>query len=271
MSKLVTEFKIFSKHLFYNRRILLSLAYNDFRTRYAGSMLGGVWAFIKPVVTIMVFWFVFQVGLKTTPIDDFPFILWLISGMIPWFFLSDALLGATYSLYEYSYLVKKVKFRVSVLPIVKITASFFVHMFFFILIFILFLGYRQPITIYSIQLIYYTVALFILLVGITWTTSALAVFLKDVGQMVEVALQVLIWLTPILWNYRITIPKNYQWMIKVNPFVYIIDGFRDAFIYQTWFFEKPLETLYYWSVTVISLALGSFLFVKLRPHFADVL
>ncbi|QVK17125.1 ABC transporter permease [Mycoplasmatota bacterium] len=271
MSKITSEFSLFIKHLLRNRKIIFSLAYNDFKTKYAGSILGGIWAFIKPVVIIIVFWFVFQVGLKSTPIENFPFVLWLITALIPWFFFSDALLGATNSLYEYSYLVKKVKFRVSVLPMVKILSSFFVHIFFFILIFLMYIFYKYPITIYSIQVIYYTFAMIILLIGLSWVTSSLAVFLKDVGQFVEILLQILIWLTPILWNYKQTIPESKVWLLKLNPLFYIVDGFRDSFINQIWFFNRINDLIYFWAFTLITLLLGAYFFAKLRRHFADVL
>ena len=72
--------------LYHNKGLILSLSKNDFKTKYAGSYLGIVWAFIQPVVTIMVYWFVFTVGLKAGDMAEYPFVLYLISGIVPWFF-----------------------------------------------------------------------------------------------------------------------------------------------------------------------------------------
>ena len=58
--------------LYQNRKLVLSLAKNDFKTKYAGSYLGIVWAFIQPIVTILVYWFVFSVGLKAGTVSDYP-------------------------------------------------------------------------------------------------------------------------------------------------------------------------------------------------------
>ena len=77
--------------LYQNRKLVLSLAKNDFKTKYAGSYLGIVWAFIQPIVTILVYWFVFSVGLKAGTVSDYPFVLYLVSGIVPWFFFQDAL------------------------------------------------------------------------------------------------------------------------------------------------------------------------------------
>ena len=79
--------------LLQNRKLILSLAKNDFKTKYAGSYLGIVWAFVQPVVTILVYWFVFSVGLKAGNVSDYPFVLYLVSGIVPWFFFQDALNG----------------------------------------------------------------------------------------------------------------------------------------------------------------------------------
>lgn len=79
------------KDLLKNRRIILQLASNDFRNKFAGSYLGIFWAFVQPIVNVTVYWFIFSKGLKTGPEGDYPFLLWLISGICPWFFLNDAL------------------------------------------------------------------------------------------------------------------------------------------------------------------------------------
>jgi len=102
--------------IYKNRRLVAKLAKNDFKTRYAGSYLGIVWAFIQPVITILVYWFVFSVGFRSGTGDlGVPFVLYLVAGIVPWFFFQDALIGGTNSLLEYNYLVKKVVFNISVL------------------------------------------------------------------------------------------------------------------------------------------------------------
>ena len=60
--------------------MLLSLAKNDFKAKYAGSALGAVWAFISPVITILIYWFVFQVAFRSAPVGNVPYVLWIVSG-----------------------------------------------------------------------------------------------------------------------------------------------------------------------------------------------
>lgn len=248
----------------------MQLTARDFKTRYLGSYLGLVWAFIQPSITILVLWFVFQVGFKATPVEHFPFILWLMNGMVPWFFFADSLSTATNSVVENSHLVKKVVFRVSMLPIVKLLSALIIHLFFVLVIFAFFILYRIYPTIYSLQVLYYSFAMIVLLLGLSWLTSALMVFLRDTGQIVAVFLQIGFWGTPIFWSIK-QMPVQYRIYLKLNPFFYITQGYRDSFIDKVWFWEHPAISLYYWGVTVVVFVAGAMVFFRLRPHFADVL
>ncbi len=266
----LNHFLMFLKDIIKSRGIIWQLAKNDFKARFANSYLGIFWAFIQPLVMIAVLWFVFQVGFRAMPVEDFPFILWMSCGLIPWFFFAEGLSSGTNSLLDYNYLVKKIVFRTSVLPLVKIMSAIFVHIFFVGLLLTMFLAYGFKPTIYYIQVLYYSFALIAFLIGLTWITSSLAVFLKDVSQIVAVLLQIGFWFTPNFWSVTM-IPDRYLFFFKLNPMFYIVEGYRDALIYEVWFWQHYKLTLYFWSLTLILFVLGAFLFKKLRPHFSDVL
>ena len=106
-----------------NRRLIGKLAKNDFKTRYAGSYLGTVWAFIQPIVTVTIYWLIFGHGLKSGQSLDVPFIVYLVCGIVPWFYCQEVMSGGTNTLLEYSYLVKKVVFNIRVLPFVKVLSA----------------------------------------------------------------------------------------------------------------------------------------------------
>ena len=253
-----------------NKRLLWSLTKNDFKQKYIGNFLGVFWAFIQPTATVLIFWFVFQVGFKSQPIDNFPFILWLVSGMFPWFYFAEALSSGTNSIVANSFLVKKVVFRVSLLPIIPIFSAFIVHIFFIFFMFAMFMYYGYSPSVYWVQIIYYLFAVSVLLLGLSWLTSSIVVFFKDIGQMVAMFIQFGFWLTPIFWSMKM-VPEQYYWIIKLNPMVYIIEGYRNSMVYHKWFWEDMNMTMYYWIVTAFIFVLGAFTFKKLRPHFADVL
>jgi len=256
--------------IYYSRELLWEQTKKDFQVRYLGSYLGILWAFIQPLVTVFILWFVFQIGFRSQPVENVPFILWLVAGMFPWFFISDSITSATNSITENSFLVKKVVYRVSLLPIIKLISALIIHSFFVGLLIVMFAAYGFMPTLYTLQVFYYIFAACCLLTGIAWLTSALSVFLKDVGQIIGMMLQFAFWGTPILWSYKI-MPEKYLWFLKLNPAYYIIEGYRNCFVYHIWFWESPHITLYYWVITSATMICGAVAFKKLRPHFADVL
>ena len=264
--------------LFQNRHLIWKLAKNDFKKRYAGSYLGAVWAMAQPVVTVAMYYIVFDkiMGNTSTPLREgveVPFVLFLTAGLVPWFYFSEALNNGTNALLEYNYLVKKVVFKISILPIIKIIAATFIHVFFVCLLLIVAAIYGYYPTIYTIQIIYYSFCLFIFVLALSYTTCAVVVFFRDLSQMISIALQIGVWLTPIMWVAEDKL-VSYPWLhrlLKLNPVYYVVTGFRDALIYKHWFWERPLWTLYFWCFTIGALLLGSTVFRRLRVHFADVL
>lgn len=265
------------KEIWYNRKLTLNLARNDFKNRFSGSYLGTVWAFVQPIVTILLFWFVFEKGLHAGPQGlrngiPVPFVLWLTSGLVPWFFFQDALISGTNTLYEYAFLVKKVVFNIGILPAVKVIANLFVHIAFVAFMFILFICMGLYPTIYSVQVIYYSVAMICFVTGLVYLTSAFCVFFKDLSQIISILMQVFMWSTPIMWNINaISINGPLLYIFKLNPMFYIVQGYRDAMIDNVWFFEKSDLTFYFWAVTILLFVFGSTMFRKLKVYFADVL
>ncbi len=264
------------KDLYNNRRLVFKLSKNDFKTRYAGSYFGIVWAFVQPLVTIAVYWFVFEKGIKSTPamLEDgsaIPFVLFLTAGLVPWFFFSEALNNGTNALLEYNYLVKKVVFKISVLPVIKILSALYVHAFFVVFTVVLFACYGYLPDLYTLQILYYSFALFVLILALCYFTSAAVVFIRDLTQMINIVLQIGMWATPILWQLSRLENVTIKTILMLNPLYYITQGYREALIYKKWFWESPYMTLYYWAVTFILMFLGMRMFKKSKPHFADVL
>ncbi|MCR5143844.1 MAG: ABC transporter permease [Lachnospiraceae bacterium] len=264
--------------ILHNKKLTLSLAKNDFKSRFAGSYLGIVWAFVQPIVTVIVYWFVFEKALSagaqaTKSGINAPYVIWLIAGLVPWFYFSEAINMATNTLIEYSYLVKKVVFNISILPVVKLISSLFVHIFFIAFMLVFYAVYGYELNPYMLQIVYYSLAMMILCVGLVYATSAMMVFFRDLGQIVNILLQIGIWATPIMWNINTmtNISPIVLKILKLNPMFYIVSGYRDALLNEIWFWEKPELTLYFWIVTIVIYIIGTTVFRKLKIHFADVL
>jgi len=270
--RLFDRIVILPVELWQNRELIWKLSLNDFKSKYSGNYLGIFWAFVQPIVTVVVYWFVFAVMRGDWGLDGngYPFVLWLIAGIVPWFFFSDALSQGTSALLSYEYLVKKVVFKISILPIIKVISAMFIHLFFVMFSLVLLACYGYLPDIYTIQIVYFTFCMFCLTLAMSYVTCSIVVFFRDLGQIISIALQVGIWITPIMWNIEI-LPRYLQVVFKLNPVFYIVDGYRMALLDKMWFWEHFYSTAYFWIFTVVCFLLGALIFKRLKVHFADVL
>ncbi|MFN8770408.1 MAG: ABC transporter permease [Neisseriaceae bacterium] len=258
------------KNIYSYRVTLWNLIKSDFKNRYLGNHFGIIWAFIQPLVMILVYWFVFTHGFKTTPIENVPFLPWLLAGIVPWFLISDAIVGSSRAIIDQSFLVKKIVFEVKLLPIIKIGSAIFVNIAFWILLIVCLLLYGFYPTLLWIQIFYYILCILALVLGFGLLLAAITPFILDVGQFVSIFIQIMFWATPIFWNQDI-LPHSYIFIVKLNPFAYIIGGIRDALLFNKPFWVHYNVTIYFWCLVIGLFLLGNHIFNKLRPHFADVL
>ncbi|MCM1048730.1 MAG: ABC transporter permease [Clostridiales bacterium] len=264
------------KELFQSRRLIWKLAKNDFKKRYAGSYLGIIWALAQPVVTVVMYWIVFDRVFDTRSQlvaggIEVPYVLYLTAGLVPWFYFTEAITQGTTALLEYNYLVKKVVFNISILPIIKVIAATFIHIFFTCILLIVAIAYGYYPSIYTLQILYYSICLFLLVLGMSYFTCALVVFFRDLQPIINIALQIGMWATPILWDISMLKTDSMKAFFKLNPLVYIVNGYRSAIYEKIWFWEHFYSSTYFWIFTVSLFCLGTLIFKKLRVHFADVL
>lgn len=270
MNDLVT----LAKEMVKRRKLIWDLAKSDFRKRFVGSYFGVVWMFIQPVVTVLIYFFVFQMGFKNAPpIPGYPYVQWLIPGIVPWFFISEALNAGTGCLQEYNYLVKKVVFQVEILPVIKVISCLMVHVIFVLIMVVVFLLYGTFPKVSWLQIVYYSFAAMVFSLGIVYFTSAVNVFFKDMAQIVSIFLQVWMWVTTIMWDPAMFAdhPAWLESVLKLNPVWYVVNGYRDSMLTGSAFWERPGVTVYFWCVTAVLFFVGLKVFKRLRPHFADVL
>lgn len=254
-----------------NFHLIYRLAFYEVKGKYLMHYLGVFWQFINPTVQIFVYWFVFGLGIRGgKPIGEFPFFVWLLVGLIPWFFINPTITQGANSVYSKLNLVSKMKFPVSILPSVNIISNsfqFFVML--IVLMVILFINGIYPNT-YFIQLIYYLFCLYTFLFSITLLCSTFSTIIRDFQALLQTAMKLLFFVTPIIWDTS-ELPLNIQNLLKLNPIYYIVDGFRNTFLFETWFFEDLTYTLYFWAITLFILFIGAALHLKLRRNFVDYL
>lgn len=244
------------------------MALQEIRTKYAGSVLGGVWNIIHPVVLVFIYWVVFSVGFKVPPPNNVPFLSWFFCAFVAWVGFSEALANGSSSLIRNRNLIKKVVFPAQLLPLISIVANLFNSAILILLLIIVMLLQGVELSVYIFQVIYYMVASAILCLGISWFFSAASVLLRDMGQILSVILQTLFWATPIFYNLDM-FPRKMHIFWKFNPVYYLTEGFRNSFLYQIPFWHFPKLTLYFWFFTAITLLLGRWFFKRMKEDLAD--
>jgi len=267
--KFFIDIKRFAGNIFQKKSAIFELAKRDFQAQSKATYLGIVWGYIQPLTYILLLVLVFSIGLRVNPGGKVPFAVYLITGMIAWQFFSNTLSTLTNVVKSHSFLVKKGDFSLSILHIARILSSLIPHLILIIVAIITGWCYGLMPGIYTMQIVYYLVAMFFLLLGLGWITSSTSIFVQDISNIIYIFIQFGFWLTPIIWNID-RIPQKYRWFIKMNPMNYIVSGYRDSIIYKIPFWEKPYETLYFWAFTFLTLLIGVTVFRKLKPHFGEV-
>ncbi len=267
-----TIVEIIKDHIQYRQQIF-KLAKADLVKTYRGAALGWAWAIIKPAVTIFVYWFTFQIGLRgSSEVEGFPFFLWLISGVIPWFYMSDMITGGTECIRKYSYLVTKMKFPISTIPTFFSISKFMVHLALLAIMIIIFIAMGYPPDIYLLQLPIYMLLSFLFFTVFSLFSSLLACMSKDFSNLVKSLVTAVFWLSGIIWN--INTLKDIPWLralLKINPVTYLVEGYRNCFIHKTWIWESP-KTLIAFLVILLVLTIASiWVYRKLRKEIPDVL
>jgi ABC-type polysaccharide/polyol phosphate export permease len=253
-------------------RLLLQLTRRDFKAKYQGSAFGLLWAFIQPLALMLTLLFVFNYGLRAQVAEPgIPYAPWFFAAMIAWNFFQDSTLSAQNSVQEYSFLVKKVSFPTDVLPVVKILSAAMIHLIFVGILIVVILASGLPFSWTWLQFPYFALSLMCLTLGLSWALASMNLFVRDVSQFVSILLQLGFWATPVVWNTSM-LPPSLQVWFKLNPLLYIVEGYRATFLHGQPFWEvNPLQAIYFWSVVLLLCVAGRFTFKRLQPHFADVL
>lgn len=254
------------------RHQLLKLAKADIVKTYSGAALGWAWAIIKPTVMVLVLWFAFSVGLRVnSDVNGYPYILWVLAGMVPWFYMQDMISQGTGAILRYRYLVTKMKFPISTIPTFVGLSKLIVHFFIIGIMLIIFivLGYFPGI--YILQLPIY---LFLMVVFFTfWSlfSSMLSAMSRDFMNLVKAFVTPIFWLSGIMYDVsRIHI----GWIQKVmlfNPVSYFATGYRNTLIYGRWIWEDGTSLLCFFIVLIVMSIAAVWAYKRTVQEIPDIL
>ncbi len=259
------------KDNFINLRRTWGMALIDLKKRYSSSSLGMVWALVKPALFVLVYWFGIELGIRGgSAKDEVPFILWLLAGILPWFFVADTLVICGTSIRSHRHLVTKSVFSAATIP-TFVELSFFITHLMLLGIAIVIFAICGFISIYFVQIIYCLFCLFVLMWVISTLFSALVAVSRDFEYMLKSATQMLFWLSPILWDVsKIEKYPIIYYIVRLNPISYVIGIYRNAFL-GGWCFADWKSLAIFWAEIIILSLVGCFIFKRLEGEFADIL
>ena len=259
------------KEQFLHLNLIFRLSLYEEKGKYTMHYFGALWQILNPFIQIGVYWLIFGLGIrKGSPVDGTPFFLWLIIGLVPWLYISRTIIQASNSIFAKVNLVSKMHFPVSVLPTIRIIGNSIslIPMIIITIGIAFYYGFFSGA--YLFQLIYYLICLYFFLFAITLLLATMTTIIRDVQMMVQSIVRLIMFFLPIVWNVH-NFPELFVNILKLNPLFYIIEGFRSSILGGQWFFEDISYTIYFWSISLLILTVGSFLHIKFRNKFVDYL
>lgn len=263
------------KELYLYRELLANLVKRELKVKYKRSVLGFFWSFLNPLLTMLVFTFVFSFVLRIPPpknslgMASFP--MFLLTALLPWNFFSLSLGAAVGSIVYNSNLIRKVYFPREILPVSLSVANLVNFLFELaaLFLFLLILGYPFLGNLYYLIIIIFIELIFI--IGISLIFAFLNVYFRDVQHFVGIILMVWFYATPIIYPDSM-IPKVWHGLpvytiFKLNPLTALVLCYRDVLYYV----RPPSLSLLSYSAAVSlgTLVVGYALFKRYEPNFAE--
>ena len=254
------------------RRLILAMAKREITDRYAGQMLGGVWAVVHPLlvmaVYLFVFGFVFRMRIGGTSELPLDYTTYLLAGLVPWLSMQDALAKAPVSVTSNSGLVKQVVFPLEVLPIKSVLASLLPQVVSTtVLIAYVTVKFGVPPATYLLLPVLLLIQLGQMF-GLALFLSAIGVYLRDLKDIVQVSMLLSMYLLPVFYLPSM-VPELFRPLLYLNPFSYLIWSYQDVFYFGR------IDHPWAWVVaTVLSLTwfvAGWLVFTRLKPMFGNAL
>ncbi len=249
----------------------MRFAQREISNRFAGSLLGGLWALLHPLALLLIYNFVFTSVLKIRPPPETtaPFLVFLALALWPWLAFSESVMRGTLSVVGNGALVKKIPFAHELVVYAAVAASFALQLagFVVVLVFISFSGYSLhgaglPLVLYSL------LALAALATGLALLLGALQVFVRDIEQGLQPLLSILFYLCPILYTVSMVPAWMRSWM-WLNPVAVLIEAVRESLLQG-----RMLPNGHEWLAGGLCLAVlivGRLVFRRLSPHFEEAL
>ncbi len=267
---LFNSLKYLFSELKLNSKNLITQAKYQMKQQTLRTSLGIGWILFRDLVFFGVF-IMFRLLISGAGnISGMHLVLYLLTGMIPWNVMSQCINGSVRSIKANKNILSSIKMSVITLPIIDVIAVFFNRAFTFLILIgvVAYFGDIKDVTWW--MLIFYCIMMFIYMIVWNLLFSSLIAISNDFDQLYSAVISILMFTVPIIWSFEMV--QDYQWivtLIKMNPFVYIVLGFRDACV--TGALPELGYTAYFIGINALLLCVGAILQYKLRSHYIDLI
>ena len=252
-----------------NWRLILKIAYIDSGKQTVRSSLGIFWTYFRDMLFIGVFILFRMLISGNDKISGMDSVVYLVTGMIPWFFMNDVLVQGGLAIRNNRGIIQSIHFPVVVFPSISVLSILLKRILSFLLIFVVCILFGYGKTFRLGLFAYYMMAMLCLMMAISLVTTAIIAVSDDFRQLYEAGLRIMIYTMPILWDFSRVTAVLPNVLLRINPMVYIIKGFRDAFVLGHT--QDTLYTIYFWVCVFILFFVGSFLQFRLKKYYADLM
>lgn len=215
--------------------VILAFTRQDLIDRYSGSVLGGFWLLLMPLVNILIFTLVFskimgaRLVMAGMPAGDFNYSLYLVSGLLAWNCFASSVTRITNVYQDKAGIIGKVNVSLPLLPLYVLLSEsviYLISMTFFLL-FIFWVDHPLDRSMLALPLVFLLQSIIAYSLGLLFAT--LAVFIRDIRELVGIIFTVWFWLTPIVYVANI-LPDGWGESLSYNPAVFFIDAYRDIIL-----------------------------------------
>lgn len=253
----------------------MSLIYNVSRyqtkSTQLGKFLGAAWQYLDPIVQLCIYYFVFIIMFKRKISGGIPPAPWMFVGLGNWFFYSISIQSGAASVQSQLSLFTQVKFPISVLPTIEMFKRFNILIWMTLLGILLAIKHGYYPSFEYLQLFYYFLALCLLVMALSLLFSTIVVVFRDFLHIINYIFRFLLYVSGAALDLTLmeALPLPLRQGLRLDPFIYVMEGFRDAIFNRGWFWEKPGYALVFWCFTLGVLIVAAHLHMKLRNQFMD--
>lgn len=235
------------------------------------SKFGMFWNFASPAIQVGTYFLVFGIAMNRKDQEGIPYLPWVIIGFCAWWFIQPCIVQGCSAIFSKTNVITKMKFPVSILPMTICVKEMFNHGCMLLIAFVVLLMTGYYPNIYWFGLLYYALCAIALIEALALITSVLTMLWRDIKKLITSLMRMLLYLSGVLWVGGFGDLPVLNFIMKLNPVYYIVQGYRDSIFFEKTFLDHPALSIYFWLLIILMFSVGCHLMYKFKTKFIDMI